>query len=153
MMLGPSNQQDTANAICIGLFQKISISILWTTPNWVPKNFRISNKDRCILCRIPYPADSTSWGIPEFWKILNGFSGIPIKIHKRLGKFMEFQSGSMSIYYRISNVVYGMCVWIFSGIAHYGCCHISTFSHYSCSMLLNRRLRKRWRTKCGLTFV
>ena len=62
------------------------------------------------------PADSKSWGIPEFWKILNGFAGIPIKIHKISGKFMEFQSGSLSICYRISNVVHwggggggGMC--------------------------------------------
>ena len=85
--------------------------------NWVPKNFRISKKDRSILCRIPDPADSKSWGIPEFKKIFNGFAGIPIKTHKILGKFMEFQSGSPSIYYRISNVVHGG-VWIFFGIAH-----------------------------------
>ena len=38
----------------------------------------------------------------EFWKILSGFSGIPVKIDKIWGKFMEFQSGSPSIYYRIS---------------------------------------------------
>ena len=31
---------------------------------------------------------------------------------------MDFQSYSLSISYRISNVVYGG-VWIFSGIAHY----------------------------------
>ena len=29
----------------IGLFQKISTPHLWTTLNWVPKNFRISKKD------------------------------------------------------------------------------------------------------------
>ena len=39
-------------------------------------------------------------------------------IHKILWKFMEFQSGSPSIYYRISNVVHGG-VWIFSGIAQW----------------------------------
>ena len=32
----------------------------WTTPNWVPKNFRISKKDNCSFCRIPEPADSKS---------------------------------------------------------------------------------------------
>ena len=68
-----------------GLFQKISTHLLWTILNWVPKNFRISKKGTSILCRIPNPADSKSWEIPEFWKILNGFAGIPIKIHKILG--------------------------------------------------------------------
>ena len=70
-------------------------------------------KDWSILCRIPNPADSKSWGFPEFWKILNGVGGIPIKIHKIQGEFMEFQSGSPSIYCRISNVVHGVCVDIF----------------------------------------
>ena len=56
-------------------------------------------------------------GNSRFWKILNGFAGIPIKIHKILGKFMEFQSGSPSIYYRISSIVHGG-VWIFCGMAH-----------------------------------
>ena len=79
---------------------------LWTTLNWVPRNFRISKKDK-------NPADSKSLGIPEFCKILNGFAGIPIKIHKILGEFMEFESRSPSIYYRISNVVHGGCVDIF----------------------------------------
>ena len=82
---------------------------LWTTLNWVPENFRISKKDSSSLCRIPNPADSKSWGIPEFCKILNGFAGIPVKIHKILGKFMEFQSRSPSIYCRICNVVHGVC--------------------------------------------
>ena len=31
---------------------------LWTTLNWLPKNFRISKKDSNSLCRIPNPADS-----------------------------------------------------------------------------------------------
>ena len=44
------------------------------------------------FCRIPNLADSKSKGIPEFCKILNGFRGIPVKIHKILGKFMDFQS-------------------------------------------------------------
>ena len=47
-----------------------------------------------------------------------GFPGIPVKIHKILGKLMEFQSGSPSLHYRISNVVHGG-VWIFSEIVHY----------------------------------
>ena len=57
--------------------------------------------------------DSKSWGIPEICNILNGFPGISIKIHKILRKFMEFQSNSPSIYYRVSNVVHGGCVDIF----------------------------------------
>ena len=102
----------------IGLFQKISTTPLpSTTLNWVPKNFRISKKDSSNLCRIPNSGDSSSWEIPESCKILNGFSGIPVKIHKILGKFVEFQSGSPNIFYRISNVVHGG-VWILSGIAH-----------------------------------
>ena len=44
-----------------------------------------------------------------------GFPGIPVKIYKIWGKFMDFQSYSLSISYRISNVVHGG-VWIFSGI-------------------------------------
>ena len=81
--------------------------------NWVPGNFRISKKDSSSLCRIPNLAESKSLGIPEFCKTLNGFAGIPIKIHKILGKFMEFQSDSPSIYYRITNVVDQGCVDIF----------------------------------------
>ena len=38
------------------------------------------------------PADSESWGIPEFCKILNGFPGISVKIHNIFGKFLQFQS-------------------------------------------------------------
>ena len=56
---------------------------------------------------------SNSWGIPQFCKILNGFPGIPVKIDKIFGKFMEFQSGSPSIYYRISQCRPGVCVDIF----------------------------------------
>ena len=33
---------------------------LWTTLNWVPKNFRISKKNSCSFCRIPEPANSKS---------------------------------------------------------------------------------------------
>ena len=55
-----------------------------------------SQEDSSSLCRIPNPADSNSWGIPEFCKILNGFLGIPVKLHKIFGKFMEFRSGSPS---------------------------------------------------------
>ena len=63
-------------------------------------------------------ADSKYWGIPEFCKTFNDFRGILVKIRKILGKFMDFQSSSLSIFYRISNVVHGGCVDI-SGIAHY----------------------------------
>ena len=49
-------------------------------------------------------------------KLLN-FRGISVKIHKILGKFMDFQSSLLSIFYRLSDVVHG-CVWIFSGIAY-----------------------------------
>ena len=60
-----------------GLFQKIPTppSSPWTTLNWVPKNFEISKKDSSSLCRIPNPANSNSWGIPEFCKILRKFWG------------------------------------------------------------------------------
>ena len=92
-----------------GLLQKISTPPMDDTELGTQK-FQDFQKHSSSLCRIPYPADSESWGIPEFFKILNGFPGIP-------GKFMEFLSGSPSIYYRISNVVHGG-VWIFSGIAH-----------------------------------
>ena len=92
-----------------------------TTLNQVPRNFRISKKDNSSLYRIPNPAESKSLGIPEFYKILNGFAGIPIKIHKILGKFMEFQSSSPSIYYRISNVVHGggVCGYFLKYPTHY----------------------------------
>ena len=59
------------------------------------------------FCRIPEPADSRSWRIPEFRQNLNGFPGIPVKIYKNLKKFVDFQSYSLSISYRISNVVHG----------------------------------------------
>ena len=81
---------------------------LWTTLNWVPKNFRISKNDSSSLCRIPNLTHSNSWGIVKFCKSLKGFAGIPIKIHKILDKFMEFQSGSPTSYCRMSNVVHGM---------------------------------------------
>ena len=102
----------------IVLFQKMTTPPpppppLWTTLNWVPKNLRISKKDSSSLCRIPNPAASKSRGIPEICKILNGFPGIPVKIHKISRKFMEFQSSSLSVYYKISNVVHGGCVDIF----------------------------------------
>ena len=60
-----------------------------------------------------------SYNIEEFQnfaKSLNGFPGIPVKIYKFGGKFVDFQSYPLSISYRISNVVHGG-VWIFSGIA------------------------------------
>ena len=38
---------------------------------------------------------------------MNGFPGIPVKINRISEKFMpDFQSGSLSIYYRISKVVH-----------------------------------------------
>ena len=93
--------------------ENIHPSPLWTTLNWVSKNFRISKKDNCSFCRSQKPADSKSLGIPEFCKTLNGFPGIPVKIYNILGKFMDFQSCSWSISYRISSVVHGVCVDIF----------------------------------------
>ena len=45
-------------------------------------------------------------GIPEFYEILNGSRGIP-------GEVYGFQSCEPSIFYRISNVVHGVCVDIF----------------------------------------
>ena len=38
---------------------------------------------------------------------LNDFRGIPVKIHKILGKLMDFQSCSLRVFYRISIVVRG----------------------------------------------
>ena len=66
---------------CNGLFQKISTPPPpWTTVNGVPKNFIISKKFNGSLCRIPNSADSKSWAIPEFRKILNGFPGIIVRL-------------------------------------------------------------------------
>ena len=100
-----------------GLFQKISTSPLWTTLNWVPKNFRTSKKDSCSFHKIPESADSKSGGIPEFHKNFYCFPGIPVKIYKILVKVMDFQSYLLSISYRISM---GGCVDIFwnSPITH-----------------------------------
>ena len=77
------------------------------TLNWVLNIFRISKNDSNNIYRIPNLADSQSWGIPEFWETLNGFCGIPVKIQKNLGKFMDFQSCSQSISHKISKVVHG----------------------------------------------
>ena len=99
--------------ICNGLFQKISTPPPWTTLNRVLKNFRISKNNSSRFCRIPNHADTKHWGIPGFCKTFNDFRGIPVKIHKILGKFMDFQSSLLSIFYRISNVVHGGCVDIF----------------------------------------
>ena len=54
----------------------------------------------------------------QILQYLNGFRGIPVKVHKSLVKFMDFQSCSPSIFYGISSVVHEVCVWIFSGIAY-----------------------------------
>ena len=63
-----------------------------------------SNSPRHSSSRqFPSPSsDSKSYGIPGFCKSLNGFRGIQVKIHKIWGKFMDFQSCSTSIFYRIS---------------------------------------------------
>ena len=95
------------------LFQKVSTAPLWTTLNWVLKNFRISKNDSSRFRRILNLADSKYWGIPEFCKTFDDFHGIPVKIHKILVKFMDFQSSLLSIFYRISNVVHRGCVDIF----------------------------------------
>ena len=82
-------------------------------PPRISKDFRISKNDNSSFCRIPNVADSKYWGIPEFCKTLNDFRGIPVKNSQNLGKFMDFQSTLLSIFYRISNVVHGGCVDIF----------------------------------------
>ena len=87
--------------------------------NGVPKNFRISKNCNDSLCRIPYPADSKSWGIPEFRKILNGFPGIPVKIDKMLGIFMDSIQADPAFITGFPMSSMGS-MWIFSGIAHYG---------------------------------
>ena len=80
----------------IGLFQKISTHRLWTTLNWVPKNFRIFKAGfQTLLIQ----------NLEEFWFF---FPGIPANFHKMLGKFMDFQSGSPITYSRISNIVHGL---------------------------------------------
>ena len=97
----------------MGYSRKYPQPPLWTTLNWVLKNFRISKNDSSSFCRIPNLAGCKSWGIPEFCNTLNGFRGNPVKVHKILGKFMKFQSCSPSIFCRISNVVHWGCVDIF----------------------------------------
>ena len=82
------------------------------TLNWVFKTFRICKNESSSF---PNHADSTYRGIPEFFITLNDVSGIPFKIHKILEKFVDFQACSLSIFYRISNVVHGE----FSEIAQY----------------------------------
>ena len=103
---------------CILGYSKKYPHPLWPTLNWVPKNFRISKKDSSSLCRIPNPADSKSWGIPEFCKILNGFAGIPNKIHKILLKVMEFPVRLTEHLLQDFQCRPWGGGWIFSGIAH-----------------------------------
>ena len=79
----------------------------WTTLNWVPKNFRISKKDNSSFCRIANPADSKPQIISEFCKTWKGFVEFRFKLVKIWRTLMDFQSGSLSIHYRISNVVWG----------------------------------------------
>ena len=67
----------------------------WTTLNWVPKYYRIPNL-----------ADSRSWRIPEFSKT-EWFFWNSSQNSQNLGKFIDFQSCSPSIFYMISNVVHG----------------------------------------------
>ena len=115
---GPRCECSFIKLSCIGLFQKISTTPLWTTLNWVLKNFGISKNGSSSFCRIPNLAGSKSWRIPEFCSTLNGCRGIPVKIQKILGKFMDFQSCSPSTFYRIFNVVHEG-VRIFSWIARW----------------------------------
>ena len=60
---------------------------LWTTLNWVSRNFRISKKDSGSLWRIRDPADSNSLGITEFCKFLN-------VLLEFQSKFTKFQRNS-----------------------------------------------------------
>ena len=46
--------------------------------------------DSSSFCRIPNPADSKSWRIPEFCKTLNGFCGIPVKKSQNVGEIHGF---------------------------------------------------------------
>ena len=67
----------------------------------------ISKKEGSSFCRISNPTDSKSWEIPKFRMTLNGFPGIPVKIHKVWEKFIDSQSALPILYYRISNVLHG----------------------------------------------
>ena len=113
MVFRPKPCKEKEPVKLMGYSRKYPHTPPWTTLNWVPKNFRISKKDNCSFCRIPEPADSKPWGIPEFRKNLEGFPGMLVKIYKILGKFVDFQSYTPSISYRISIVVDGVCVDIF----------------------------------------
>ena len=73
----------------------------------VPRNFMISKKESSSFCRISNPTDSKSWEILKFRMTLNGFPGIPVKLHKVWEKFIDSQSALPSLYYRISNVLHG----------------------------------------------
>ena len=73
----------------------------------VPRNFMISKKESGSFCRISNPTDSKSWEIPKFRMTLNGFPGIPVKIHKVWEKFKDSQSALPSLYCRIYNVLHG----------------------------------------------
>ena len=94
----------------------------WTTLNWVPKNFRISKNDNCSLCRIPEPADSKSWGIPEFHnftKIWMVFLEFRLKFAKFWGNLWISSHTHWAFLTGFPMSSIGG-VWIFSGIAH--CC-------------------------------
>ena len=64
-----------------------NIHVLWTTLNWVPKNFRISKKDSSSLCRIPNPDDSSSCG-RNSW-ILQDFEWFSWNFGQNLQNFWE----------------------------------------------------------------
>ena len=85
----------------------------------VPRNFMISQKESSSFCRISNPTDSKSWEIPKFRMTLNGFPGIPVKIHKVREKFIDSQSALPSLYCRISNVLHGGGGGDASEIVHY----------------------------------
>ena len=100
-----------------GLFQKISKHLLWTALTWVPTNFRICEMHSNILCKIPNPAGSKSWGISEFCKTFNGFSGILAKNSQTFGEIHEIPvslTEHLTKGFPMSSMG-GM--WIFSGIA------------------------------------
>ena len=91
---------------------------LWTTLNWILKNFRISKNDSSRFCRIPNLADSKYWGIPDFAKL------IMILVEFR-SKFTKFWGNSWisSQAYQAFSTGFPMSsiggAWIFSWIAHY----------------------------------
>ena len=69
----------------IGLFPENIHTPLWTTLNWVSKNFRISKKDNCSFEGFQSLLIQNLEEFQNFAKTFNGFPGSPVKIYKILG--------------------------------------------------------------------